>query len=133
MVYSEILADERKETAAGFWTRARAFFDRLGITVKRVMTDNGACYKSHAFAAAVGEDVSHNFTRAYRPQTNGKVGRFNRTLMTEWAYAQSYTSKWARQATYADFLHKYNGHRAHTAIDGLTPMQHVHNVTRKYN
>ncbi|MFC6145343.1 IS481 family transposase [Corynebacterium nasicanis] len=133
VVYSEILDDEKKETAAGFWARARAYFDSLGITVKRVMTDNGSCYRSHAFAAAIGQDVSHRFTRAYRPQTNGKVERFNRTLMTEWAYAQPYTSEKARQATYADFIHDYNCHRAHTAIGGLTPMQRVHNVTGKYS
>ena len=96
------------------------------------MTDNGACYRSHAFAAALGEDVAHMRTRAYRPQTNGKVERFNRTLMSEWAYARAYASERARQATYKEFIHGYNYHCAHTAIGGLTPMQRVHNVTGKY-
>ena len=132
LVYSEILADEKKDTAAGFWERAQAFFTECGITVKQVMTDNGGCYRSHAFARALGGEVKHKFTRPYRPQTNGKVERFNRTLMTEWAYAQTYVSEQARQVTYAEFIHTYNCHRAHTAIKGLTPWQRVHNVTGQY-
>lgn len=76
LAYSEILADERKETAANFWERARTFFTEAGITVAGVMTDNGACYRSRAFAAALGERVKHRRTRPYRPQTNGKVERF---------------------------------------------------------
>ena len=80
MAYSEILDDERKETAAGFWTRANAFFASIGVTVTAVMTDNGACYRSHAFADALGDTVKHKWTKPYRPQTNGKVERFNRTL-----------------------------------------------------
>ena len=73
VAYSEILDDERKETAAGFWVRANAFFQDLGVTVTAVMTDNGACYRSHVFADALGEGVKHKWTRPYRPQTNGKV------------------------------------------------------------
>ena len=92
LAYSEQLPDERKETAAAFWLRARAFFAEAGISVRAVMTDNGACYRSHAFTAALGEDVKHRRTRPYRPQTNGKVERFNRTLAAEWAYATIYLS-----------------------------------------
>lgn len=132
LVYSEILGDERKDTAAGFWKRARAFFAGCGFTVKQVMTDNGGCYRSHVFADALGEGIVHKFTRPYRPQTNGKVERFNRTLMQEWAYVRAYDSEKARQAAYARFIHDYNCHRAHTAIGGLTPLQRVHNVTGKY-
>jgi len=75
LAYSEELSDERKETAAGFWLRARAFFAEHGITVRAVMTDNGSCYRSRAFADALGKGVKHRFTRPYRPQTNGKVNR----------------------------------------------------------
>lgn len=121
LVYSEILGDERKDTAAGFWTRARAFFAGGGFTVKQVMTDNGGCYRSHVFADALGDGIGHKFTRPYRPQTNGKVERFNRTLMQEWAYVRAYDSEKARQAAYAGFIHDYNCNRAHTAIGGLTP------------
>ncbi|MGO3752691.1 IS481 family transposase [Corynebacterium variabile] len=132
VVYSEILDDERKETAAGFWNRANDFFSSLGVTVQAVMTDNGACYRSHAFNNALGEAVRHRFTRAYRPQTNGKVERFNRTLMSEWAYARPYVSEANREAVYDQFLHYYNHHRAHTAIGGATPSARVHNLTGNY-
>jgi transposase InsO family protein len=131
--YSEILADERKETAAGFWTRARAAFTAEGITVQAVLTDNGPCYRSALFADALGARVKHYRTRPYRPQTNGKVERFNRTLATEWAYAQTYLSDQARTSTYLDWLHHYNHHRPHTSIGGLTPAARVHNLTRNYS
>ncbi len=132
LAYSEQLPDERKETAADFWHRARAFFADAGITVRAVMTDNGACYRSHAFAKALGDGVKHRRTRPYRPQTNGKFERFNRTLAAEWAYAEVYYSDAARAATYADWLHHYNHHRPHTGIGGLTPSDRVHNLTGNY-
>jgi transposase InsO family protein len=131
--YSEILTDERKETAAGFWKRAAAAFAAEGITVQAVMTDNGSCYRSKTFAAALGEKTKHMRTRPYRPQTNGKVERFNRTLAAEWAYAEVYHSEQARTATWQDWLHFYNHHRPHTGIDGLVPAARVHNLTRNYS
>ena len=73
LAYSELLTDERKETAAEFWTRANAYFESAGITVQRVLTDNGACYRSKLFAETLGEAIKHKRTRPYRPQTNGKV------------------------------------------------------------
>ena len=91
LAYSELLTDERKETAAAFWIRANTWFAECGITVRKVLTDNGACYRSHAFGDAIG-DIEHRRTRPYRPQTNGKVERFHRTLADEWAYARLYTS-----------------------------------------
>uniref|UniRef100_UPI00141DB004 integrase core domain-containing protein n=1 Tax=Salinibacterium sp. ZJ77 TaxID=2708337 RepID=UPI00141DB004 len=75
----------------------------------------------------------HIFTRPYRPQTNGKVERFNRTLATEWAYARTYTSDEARAVDYPAWLHHYNHHRPHTGIGGLTPSTRVHNLTGNYN
>jgi transposase InsO family protein len=132
LVYSEILGDERKESAAGFWKRARVFFADAGITVQAVMTDNGACYRSRDFAAAVG-DAKHVWTRPYRPQTNGKVERFNRTLAAEWAYADVYVSNEAREATYQAWIHEYNHHRPHTGIGGLVPSDRVHNLTGNYS
>ncbi|CAQ03070.1 IS481 family transposase [Clavibacter sepedonicus] len=132
LAYSEILTDERKETAAAFWARANAFFTTAGITVIRVLTDNGSCYRSHAFTEALGT-IAHTRTRPYRPQTNGKVERFNRTLATEWAYAHPYLTDEARAATYPAWLHHYNHHRPHTGIGGLTPAERVHNLTGNYN
>lgn len=133
LAYSEQLLDERKETAAGFWLRANSFFASAGITVTAVMTDNGSCYRSHDFATALGDTIRHRRTRPYRPQTNGKVERFNRTITTEWAYAQVYLSDSARAATYADWLHFYNHHRPHTGIGGLVPADRVHNLTGNYS
>jgi len=132
LAYSEQLADERKETAAAFWLRAKTFFAAAGIAVTAVMTDNGACYRSRAFAEALGTGVKHRKTRPYRPQTNGKVERFNRTLTSEWAYTQIYLSDQARAATYADWLHFYNHHRPHTGIGGIVPAARVHNLTGNY-
>jgi transposase InsO family protein len=133
VAYSEILDDERKETAAAFWTRANAFFAGIGVTVTTVMTDNGSCYRSHVFADALGKSITHKRTKAYRPQTNGKVERFNRTLATEWAYAAIYDSEQAREATYQDWIHHYNHHRPHTGIGGLTPSERVHNLPGNYS
>ena len=131
LVYSEILTDERGVTAAGFWCRARAFFEEAGLEVTAVLTDNGACYRSHAFRDALGS-ARHRRTRPFRPQTNGKVERFNRTLTTEWAYARTYLSDEARAATYAAWLHHYNHHRPHTAIGGAVPADRVHNLAGNY-
>jgi transposase InsO family protein len=131
MAYSEILGDERKETASAFWDRARAYFAGLGVVVTAVLTDNGSCYRSGHFARALG-DAKHRRTRPYRPQTNGKVERFNRTLAEEWAYARTYRSEEARAATYQDWVHHYNHHRPHTGIGGAVPADRVHNLTGNY-
>ncbi|MFC9837435.1 IS481 family transposase [Rhodococcus sp. NPDC127530] len=134
LAYSEILGDEKKETAAAFWERAREFFAAHHITVTRVLTDNGSCYRSRVFADALGPAVTHKRTRPYRPQTNGKVERFNRTLAAEWAYADTYLSDAARSATYQAWLHHYNHHRPHAGIGGQSPIDRVrvHNVPRNY-
>lgn len=121
LAYSEILGDERARTAAGFWKRARAWFAKRGVRVRAVLTDNGSCYRSHRFSKALGKKVKHRRTRPYRPQTNGKVERFNRTLLAEWAYAVAYASDEARAATYTDWLHHYkadSGERRNTQAHG---------------
>jgi transposase InsO family protein len=128
LAYSELLTNERKETAAGFWTRANAYFESVGITVQRVLTDNGACYMSHLFAQTLGDDITHKRTRPYRPQTNGKVERFNRTTLEEWAYARPYASESERAALFNDWLHTYNHHRGHTALGGKSPADLVPNL-----
>jgi transposase InsO family protein len=133
LAYSEILTDERKETVVAFWARATAWFNDRGITVARVLTDNGSAYRSKLFAAALGTAVTHKRTRPYRPQTNGKVERFNRTLLEEWAYARPYASEAERVAAYPDFLHRYNHHRGHTALGGQPPAARVTNLAGQYN
>jgi transposase InsO family protein len=134
LAYTEILPDETKTTAAAFWARAAAWFASCGIErIDRVLTDNGSCYRSRDFAAAlVATGTTHKRTRPYRPQTNGKVERFNRTLLDEWAYAQPYPSEAARRAALPDWLHHYNHHRGHTAIGG-PPAIRVPNLSGQYN
>ncbi|MBG6189944.1 transposase InsO family protein [Arthrobacter sp. CAN_A212] len=131
LAYTENLPDEKKETAAGFWIRANAYFESCGITVQRVLTDNGACYRSHAFKDALGE-IKHKRTRPYRPQTNGKVERFNRTMLEEWAYARPYRSEAERVAAFGAWLHHYNHHRGHTALKGQPPASRVTNLSGQY-
>ncbi|WP_423832982.1 IS481 family transposase [Streptomyces manipurensis] len=134
LAYSEIHTDEKKETATAFWARAQAYFTSVGITVERVLTDNGACYKSHAWRdtlAAAG--ITHKRTRPYRPQTNGKVERLNRTLLDEWAYARPYQSEQERRDAFPGWLHSYNHHRGHTALAGKPPASRVPNLTGQYS
>jgi len=134
LAYAEILADERKETASGFMTRAIGFFAERGITVERVLTDNGSCYRSREFACTLADaGVGHRFTRPYRPQTNGKVERFNLTLKWEWAYARAYESNDSRTAELERWLHHYNYHRPHMAHEGRTPISVLNNVPRKHS
>jgi transposase InsO family protein len=128
LAYSEVQANEQAVTAVAFWRRARAFFASYGITVERVMTDNGTCYVSKAFAAElVAMAIVHTRTKIYCPRTNGKVERYNRTLLNEWAYARPYRSEAARTRALDKWLHMYNHHRHHTAIGG-PPVSRVNNV-----
>jgi transposase InsO family protein len=133
LAYSEVLADERKETAVAFWQRTHAFFAGHGITVERVLTDNGACYKSFLWRDTLtAAGITHKRIRPYRPQSNGKVERFNRTLLDEWAYLRPYTSNDERTAALADFLHTYNHHRCHTALAGQPPITRANNASGQY-
>ncbi|MCX4808182.1 IS481 family transposase [Streptomyces sp. NBC_01214] len=134
LAYSEIHADEKKETATGFWQRAQAFYTSCGITVERVLTDNGSCYKSHLWRDALAAaGITHKRTRPYRPQTNGKVERLNRTLLDEWAYARPYRSEQERRDAFPQWLHTYNHHRGHTALAGKPPASRIPNLTGQYN
>jgi transposase InsO family protein len=133
LAYAEILADERKETASAFMTRALGFFASRGITVERVLTDNGSCYRSRAFARTLADaSVAHRRTRPYRPQTNGKVERFNLTLKWEWAYARTYETNASRTEELDRWLHHYNYHRPHMAHAGRAPISALNNVPRKH-
>jgi len=132
LAYSEILDDERKESATAFWQRARVWFAAHGIEVQEVLTDNGSCYRSRTFHDAL-EGIVHRRTRPYRPQTNGKVERFNRTMLEEWAYVRTYTSERERIEAFGPFLHLYNHHRSHTALGGKPPISRVSNLVGDYN
>ena len=134
LAYSEILTDEKKETATAFWDRAQTFFAQVGITVQRVLTDNGSCYRSRDWRDALAvAGITHKRTRPYRPRTNGKVERFNRTLLDEWAYARPYRTETERRDAYPQWLHTYNHHRGHTALKGQPPASRVPNLTGQYN
>jgi transposase InsO family protein len=123
IAYSEILDDEQGATAAGFWLRAAQWFLAIGINPERVITDNGGCYKSklwHKACKKTGTKVKK--TRPYRPQTNGKVERFHRILLEEWAYIRPWRSETQRADAYIGFIHFYNHHRAHGALGWSTPI-----------
>ena len=134
LAYSEVLPDEKAVTAIGFWERAHAWFTSLGITVEVLQTDNGSCYKAHAFSRAVTDHgVRHHRLPPRRPQWNGKVERFNRTLLDEWAYVRVYRSENARTTALARWLHLYNHHRAHTTLGGNPPISRVNNLDGQHS
>jgi transposase InsO family protein len=133
LAYSEVLADEKAATAIGFWARAHRWFAAHAITIEVVQTDNGSCYRARAFTAAVEvTGARHRRLPPRRPQWNGKVERFNRTLLDEWAYVRVYRSDHARTSALDRWLHLYNHHRAHTALGSNPPMARVNNVAGQH-
>lgn len=132
--YSEVLPDETGPSCAAFLRRAAAEFASIGISVEAVMTDNALNYRrSRDFHAALVEiGARHVLIPAYRPQVNGKVERFNRTLLEEWAYVRVFTSGTRRTAALDKWLHTYNHHRAHTALGGLAPIDRANNLSGQY-
>ncbi|MEE3750177.1 IS481 family transposase [Mycobacterium intracellulare] len=129
MAYAEICADEKAVTAIGVLQRAVAWFTDHGVTVERVLSDNGSAYKSYAWRDACAElCITPKRTRPYRPQTNGKIERFHRTLADGWAYARLYESTQQRDTALAGWLHFYNHHRPHSAIGGQPPVTRLTNL-----
>ncbi len=129
LAYVEVLPDERKETAAAFLRRAIAWFARRGITVERLLTDNGSCYRSRHHRAVCEElAVRHSMTRPYRPQTNGKAERFIQTLLREWAYAAVFQDSNGRRRALQPWLRYYNRQRPHMALDGCPPISRLNNL-----
>lgn len=122
LAYVEVLADEKGQTAAGFLRRAAAWFASMGIEVERVLSDNGACYRSGAHArACVDLGMRHLFTRPYRPRTNGKAERFIQTLTNSWAYGAIYGSSAERTAALSGWLNHYNFRRRHGSLGHQPP------------
>lgn len=129
VAYAEICTDEKAATAIGVLRRATAWYANHGVTVERVLSDNGSAYRSHAWAkACAGLGIKHKRTRPYRPQTNGKIERFHRTLGDGWAYARFYTSTTQRDDALPGWLHFYNHHRAHSALGGQPPVTRLTNL-----
>jgi transposase InsO family protein len=129
LAYAEICADEKAMTAIAVLQRAAAWFADHGVAVERVLSDNGSAYRSHAWREACAElGITPKRTRPYRPQTNGKIERFHRTLADGWAYARFYDSETARRAALPGWLHFYNHHRPHSAIGGKPPITRLTNV-----
>lgn len=130
LTYSEVLPDETGPTAAAFWHRAVVWFAAQGVFIERVLTDNGSCYRSNEWRTAMtNTDCRHKRTRPYRPQTNGKIERFHRTLLREWAYARPYSSERARRKALPAWLHIYNHHRPHTSLGRRPPATRVTNLS----
>jgi len=129
LAYSEFAGPETSENCTGFLRRAAAFFAGYGITIERILTDNGSGYRSRLWAIRCAQlGIRHTRTRPYRPATNGKAERYNRTLLDEWAYVRLYGSETERAASLDGFLHTYNHHRYHTAVGG-PPISRVNNVS----
>jgi transposase InsO family protein len=136
LAYAEIHPDEKTETCAGFLRRAAAHFAALGIErIERVMTDNALAYRrGRAWHDALTElGAQARFTRRYRPQTNGKAERFNRTMCEEWIYSRPFTSSQDRADALPGWLHTYNYHRTHTALGGQPPISRVNNGPGHYS
>jgi transposase InsO family protein len=129
LAYSEVLADEKANSAVAFTRRALTWFKRFGVSVERIMTDNGSAYKSFAFRDLLAEQaIRHKRTRPYTPRTNGKAERFIQTSLREWAYAHPYTSSAERIETLMPWLTHYNTIRTHSGIKHLTPFAKLNNV-----
>jgi transposase InsO family protein len=123
LAYAEVLPDEKATTAIGFLRRAIAYYRRHGITVERVLTDNGSAYVSAVHALACRQlGIRHNRTRPYRPQTNGKAERFIRTMLNGWAYGAIYRSSHERTAALDGWLWHYNHRRRHSALGHQPPI-----------
>ena len=126
IAFSRVMKDERKESAVAFLKAAVAYYASPGVTIERVMTDNGSCYRSKAFARACKRlALKHIFTKPYTPKTNGKAGRFIQTSLREWAYARAYNTSDERTAELPLWLHRYNWHRPHGSIGAEPPISRL--------
>jgi transposase InsO family protein len=129
LAYAEICRDEKAATAIGVLQRAVAWFADHGVTVERVLSDNGSCYRAHAWRDACAElDIGRRYTRSRRPQTNGKAEALVKTLLREWAYRFAYHSSADRARALPGYLRWYNQHRPHSSLGGRPPISRVSQV-----
>jgi len=137
LAYAEVLQDEKGATAAAFFERAIAWFKSMGVTVERLLSDNGACYRSDIHARVCAENgIRHTFTRPYRPRTNGKAERFIKTMTERWAYGAIYGSSVERTAALPGWLLHYNTRRRHGGISKKTPearLNELNNLAGNYS
>ena len=137
IAYTALYLDETANSSASFLAEATAYFQRLGITVRRVLTDNGPCFYAHRFAHACRElAITHKRTRIYTPRTNGKAERFIQTAIREWAYARRYENSAERYASLRPWTHQYNWHRPHASLKQSPPISRsgldVNNLLRHH-
>lgn len=126
IAFVQVMPDERQASAVAFLEAAVAYYATLGVTVERVMTDNGSCYRSKAFAKACKRlAIRHIRTRPYTPKTNGKAERFIQTVLREWAYARAYQTSDQRANELPRWLHRYNWHRPHGSLNANTPISRL--------
>ncbi len=126
IAFSQIMPNEKKESATAFLKAALAYYESLGVTVARVMTDNGSCYRAFDFRDACRDlGLKHIRTKPYTPKTNGKAERFIQTALREWAYAQAYPTSQRRAEELPFWLHRYNWHRPHGGIKSQTPISRL--------
>lgn len=126
LAFTAMHANEQKDQAVAFLMSAVAYYAKLGITVRRLLTDNGSAFRSREFAAACQAlDIAHKFTRPYRPQTNGKAERFIQSALREWAYGWTFQNSEHRTKALASWQHHYNCHRPHSGIGGVPPISRL--------
>lgn len=126
IAFSQIMPDEKKQSAVTFLKAAVAYYKSLGVTVERVMTDNGSCYQSKDFATACRDlRLRHIRTKPYTPKTNGKAERFIQTALREWAYARAYDTSNQRAENLPPWIHSYNWHRPHGSLKAKTPISRL--------
>jgi transposase InsO family protein len=134
VAYAEIHDNERTDTAVEVLRRAVGWFGTRGVSVERVLSDNGGCYRSHAWRNTCAElQIQPKRTRPYRPQTNGKIERFHRTMASEWAFARHYPNERTRRSALPAWLHTYNHHRQHSAIGKVPPITRLTNLPGQYS
>lgn len=134
VAYTEVHDDETALTATGVLVRVVNWFADRGVRIERVLSDNGSAYTSRLWAQVCDQlSITVKKTRPYRPQTNGKIERFHRTLADGWAYARCYTSEQERRDALASWIHYYNHHRPHPACENHPPITRLTNLPGQYN